>query len=332
VDVVEVLRGTAAGPLLVAAGALGAVAAVATVLVVAAWWTGRRGPAPTSSALTRGRRPTAWLLTVGAATSTLELGLLLLDGAPLTGRWPVVVLVRLLLLAGLAVLPASLAPGPAPSAGADARDPSGHDGDPPGFRAASDGTVRLVAGALSVGLLITAVLGAPTATGALPAGAMGLATAAAAVTVLGAVAAVVFRVTAPLGRTAVLAAPLALLVLVAAPVGVAITPDRVPPHQQAQLEAHGLTLDLTVAPVRPGTNEFHLYAFGVDGRPAPVRDVTVEVVGHPEGRHELFPVSDDHHLSYVLDLPEAPRWALEVGLVGPDGAHRALRWPIEPPG
>lgn len=307
-DVVEVLRGTAAGPLLVAAGALGAVAAVATVLVVAAWWTGLGRATPAIPAAAGGRSPKAWLLAVAFATSTLELVLLLLDGAPPTGRWPAVVLVRLLLLAGLAVLPA------------------------PGTPAAPGGTVRLLAGALSGGLLSSSALGAPTATGALPAGGAGLTTAAAAVALLAAVAVVVLRITAPLGQTAALAAPLALLAVVAAPAALAVAPDRIPPHQQAQLQSDGLTLDVTVAPVQAGTNEFHLYAFGSDGRPVPVRAVTVEVVGHPDGRHELFPVSADHHLSYVLDLPDAPTWTIEVGFVGPDGARHELRWPIEPPG
>ncbi|MFU8840550.1 MAG: hypothetical protein ACNA8R_07480 [Nitriliruptoraceae bacterium] len=308
-DVVEVLRGTSAGPLLVAAGAVGAVAAVATVLAVTAWWTATR----TAS----GHRPTTWLLAVAFATSTLELVLLLLDGAGPIDRWPALVLVRLVLLLGLAVLPR-----PARETSAGATEPP--DAGPVG--------TRLLALGLSVALVAGSVLGAPTATGALPAGPGGLLTAATGVLLLTAVSVAVARGTAARGGRLALAGPLVLLLVVATPVAVLVAPDRLPPHQQVQLGVDGVALDLTVAPARPGTNELHLYALGPDGRPATVRDVTVEVVGAPASRHPLFRVSPDHHLSYVLDLPPSPPWTLRITLVGPDDVSREADWDLAPAG
>ncbi|MFP4311172.1 MAG: hypothetical protein ACLFS9_04215, partial [Nitriliruptoraceae bacterium] len=133
------------------------------------------------------------------------------------------------------------------------------------------------------------------------------------------------------GHTVGLVAPLALLVAVAVPLAVVTLPDRVPPHQQDQLTVGSLTLDVTVAPLTPGTNEFHVYAFGPDGLPAPLEEVHVEVVGEPTSQHQLFPVSPDHHLSYVLELPDADRWELEVSLVPPEGDPERFVWPIAPP-
>ncbi|MFP4312528.1 MAG: hypothetical protein ACLFS9_11195, partial [Nitriliruptoraceae bacterium] len=158
-DVVEVLRGTVASPLLLGASGAGMVAAVATVLTVAAWWaatsvatSARSHPAQATSTLHRSVR---WLLAIAVAASVIEVTLLLLDGATLTGRWVAVALVRVLLLIALLLL-----------------------GD-----RAPEGASRWLGGSLAAVLLATAVLGAPTATGALPAGPAGvvIATGAAAV-------------------------------------------------------------------------------------------------------------------------------------------------------
>jgi hypothetical protein len=309
VDVVEVLRGTAAGPLLIAAGAVGVVAAVATAVAVPTWWTAPR----TGS----GRRPAAWLLELAFAATTIELVLLLLDGAGLTDRWPAVSVVRLALLLGLAVLPRPQRPVVAPP-------------DPPG----SDRVARapLLAAGLSLALLATSVLGAPSATGALGTGPRALALAAALVLVLVATTIGVVRLGAARGGVAAGVGPLVLLLVVAVPAAVGLAPDRLPPYRQVQLAVEGVALDLTVAPASPGTNEFHLYAFGPDGRPTTVREVSVEVVGTPTSRHQLFEVSPDHHLSYVLELPPTPPWVLRVRLAGPDGAAREADWTLAPPG
>jgi hypothetical protein len=309
VDVVEVLRGTSAGPLLIAAASIGALAAVATVVAVAAWWSAP--PAPS------GRRLATWLLEAAFATSSLELGLLLLDGARPTDRWPAVVLVRLVLLLGLAVLPRPDRPTSAGTAATPDAAPAG---------------TWVLAGGLSVALLAGSVLGAPTATGALPPGPGGLLAATTAALLLAAVGVTVVRRTASHGGLVALAGPLVLLLVVATPVAFLVAPDRLPPYQQVQLGVDGVALDLTVAPVQPGTNEFHLYAVGPDGRPAAVSDVTVEVMGTPASRHQLFTVSPDHHLSYVLDLPPDPPWVLRIVFTGPDDVPREADWDLAPPG
>lgn len=306
-DVVEVLRGTAASSLLVAASVAGIFAAVATVLAVAAWWA-----VPRTSP---GRRSSRWLLEVAFATSTLELTLLLLDGASLTGRWTVVAVVRLLLLAGMGLL----------ATPAD-------DGHADEAAASNAAATRGVGVALSVALLATSVLGAPTATGALPAGPSGLAIATGLALALVVATLAMLRWAAPRGTTVVLAGPLVLLLVVAAPAALATAPDRIPPHQQAQLTVDGLTLDVTVAPVQPGTNELHVYAFGSDGRPAQLAEVIVEVVGEPDSRHQLFPVSPDHHLSYVLELPTGTAWEIQLALVDTNGRALEVRWPVATPG
>lgn len=305
-DIVEVLRGTVASPLLLGASGAGMTAAVATVLAVAAWWaatsvTTSARSEPTPATATR-RRSVRWLLVIAVAASVTEVGLLLLDGATLTGRWIAVALVRLLLLVALLLL------GDRTQAGAS----------------------RWLGGSLSAVLLATAVLGAPTATGALPAGAAGMVIATVAAAVLLVAGRWVAAASARADAVGLLA-PLALLVAVALPLAIVTLPDRVPPHQQDQLAVGSLTLDVTVAPLTPGTNEFHVYAFGPDGLPAPLEEVHVEVVGEPTTRHQLFPVSPDHHLSYVLELPDADRWELEVSLLPPGSDPERFRWAIAPP-
>ncbi len=91
-DVVEVLRGTAAGPLLVAAGALGGAAAGASLVTVAMWLAVGRG-APRA-----GAGGVRWAAVVALLATVAEAGLLLVDGARPGERWLTVALARLLVL------------------------------------------------------------------------------------------------------------------------------------------------------------------------------------------------------------------------------------------
>lgn len=293
--------------MLVAASVAGGIAAVVALLTAVLWWTLDR----------RTRRlVVAPLLALGFAGSAVELVLLLVDGAAATDAWPAVALVRLLLLVGLALLP----------------DPLHGPGDRrTAQRAHGVAGPAAVAVALTAGLAATSVLGAPRATGALQTGPVAFALLSGATLLAAALAAVLVRAAARRGDGSAIAAALALVAGLAVPTALALVPDQVPPHQQTQLSVGALTLDLTVAPARAGTNEFHLYAFGTDRQPAPVHDVIVEVEGHPDTRHELLPVSVDHHLSYVLELPARPPVTLRVTLVDEDDQARSVTWGLEAP-
>lgn len=299
-DVVEVLRGTSAGPWLVAAGAVGGVAAVATVVAAVVWWTGspRSGPRRVGAPRPGGvdeAGPTATdgvpvIAGLALSASLLEAGLLLADGAEPAGRWLLAVLARVLLLLALLVLRRA--------------------GDAPPLPGSLHGALVLL-------LLVTAGLGAPTT-----ASAGQLAWPAAFVVVIAVVAGLVLAVAErrpgiPLPLLTVL-----LTAVLAVPAAVWTAPAPVPPHHQERVVVDGLTLDLTVAPVRPGTNEAHLYAFDRDGRPAPVREVHLGVAEVDGSTHRMFEVSPDHHLSYALELPPTPPWTLAFSLVGDDGRPR----------
>jgi hypothetical protein len=266
VDVVEVLRGTSAGPLTVAAGIVGAVAAAATVVLVAVLVTGTGS----DDARRRSSLRVVWLL--AAAATIAELVVLLLDGAGVGDRRPVVALARLLLLvAGGGALEHLV------------------------------GSWRWVAGGL---VLATVPLGSPTVgtTGA-------LALAVAATAGAAALVAVVLRVVSThvtgslvlgLGAVAVLAGAFAWYG----------TAEELPPYHLERVQAGAIALDVTVAPVQPGRNELHLYAWHADGREADLAAASAEVAGAPETLHELFAVTANHHLSYVLELPGGGPWEL----------------------
>jgi hypothetical protein len=302
-DVVEVLRGASAGPWLLAAGAVGGVAAVATVVAAVVVWSGWRRSARGDAAHAASPAATGLLLTLALVTSLLEAGLLLADGADPTGRWVLAVLARVLLLGALLVLHGA---GTEPRAPDVPHDPSG--------AAPHGGLGGLPGGVLTVLLLVTAALGAPTT-----AAAGQLAPPATLVVATAGLAWVVLHVAEGQQRVARSLLLGILTAVVAVPTAVWTTPDPVPPHHQERLVVDGLTLDVTVAPARPGTNEAHLYAADAAGQPAPVRDVHLAVVGMAASRHPMFEVSPDHHLSYVLELPPTPPWTVTVTLVGGDG-------------
>ena len=345
VDIVEVLRGTTAGPRLVAAGAVGGVAAAAVLIRVALWWSAGRRRRAGAVRAARATGAVALLATIA------EVVLLLTDGATLGDRWVTVALARALLL--LVFLE----------------------------RSAS----RLVRDLLAVPLLLTALFGAPLASGAAaPTTVLLVAAAALGGTMLmgrhtsssddGETAELVGTMlvgrhssssevgetaaqpsahtttppqtgtrapdddglesaappadTATLGRRTMLAS-LAVLAATAAVLGPLSAPDPVPPHHQQRQSADGLTFDLTIAPARPGPNEAHLYAFDATGQPTAVTEVRIAVVGAPSTDHELFEVSPDHHLSYALELPDAPQWQVVFRASGEDGQERELRLDID---
>jgi len=325
VDIVEVLRGTTAGPRLIAAGAVGGVAAAAVLVSVALWWAaGRRRRAGALRAV-RATGAVALLATVA------EGALLLTDGATLGDRWATLVLARALML--LVFLERN--------------------------------TSSLLRDLLAVPLLLTALFGAPLASGAAaPGTALAVAAVALAGTMLlvgvprsssqGSEAAVRTNAhtatptpartrppdddgidsaalpvdDAPVGRRTMLAS-LVALAATAAVLGPLSAPDPVPPHHQERQIADGLTFDLTIAPARPGPNEAHLYAFDATGQPTAVTEVSIAVVGDPTSDHELFEVSPDHHLSYALELPDAPPWQVVFRASGQDGKERELRIDID---
>lgn len=335
VDVVEVLRGSTAGPLLVAAGAVGGAAAGAVLVMAAAWVATRRRRTRAEDRGVHVAAVVALLGTVG------EVVLLLVDGARPGERWLTVALARLLLL--VVFMERSGSP--------RTRD------------------------VLVLPLVITAVLGAPLASGA--SGPVTVLTAAS-LALVG--VAIVVGMAGPAGRTrgpgragraggptrglpgttatgsdppqadhepraemTTAAAPPAgdrgrrslvvagtSLAVVAAVLGTLSTPDPLPPHHQQRLVVDGMTFDITVAPARPGPNEAHLYAFDPAGRPAPVDEVSVMVQGAPATAHELFEVSPDHHLTYALELPDTAGWRLVFQASGEDGRPRRLHLDVEP--
>lgn len=308
-DVVEVLRGTTAGPWLVAAGATGGLAAIATVVAVVAWWhdgAARRGTGAGDS-WRRERRVRRFdgvtvSLALALATSTLEAGLLVVDGAGTGDRWLVAVAVRLAVLAAVIAVH---------------RDGIRHQ------RPALPSTVRV---GLALVLLVTAALGAPATalSGRLwwaAAGVVGL---------LGLVG-LGWRVMVSTDRVAPVSAAMALTVLLGAPLAAWSAPDAVPPHHQERVVVDGLVLDLTFAPVQVGTNEAHLYAFDREGRSVPVTDVHLGVSGVPGSEHPMFEVSPDHHLSYALELPADPPWTVSVTLRGADERHREVTLQLDRP-
>ncbi len=310
VDIVEVLRGSTAGPLLVAAGAAGGAAAGAALVTVASWLVLGRGRDRAHArdpryagdhAHARDHARVRGVQVAGVVALLLtsaEVVLLLADGAGIGDRWLTVVLARLLLL--LAFLE---------------RD---------GHRRARD--------LLSVPVLASSLLGAPLAAGASPTPVV-LSAAVAGLAGSALVLRFATRVPPPRRSAASRPAPVpatTAILLIAFGVGLATlsTPEAVPPHHQERVVVDGLTFDLTIAPARPGPNEAHLYAFDAAGQPAPVREVSIEVEGAPGTAHELFEVSPDHHLTYALELPPDSGWQVVFQLTGTDGRARTLELPV----
>jgi hypothetical protein len=112
-----------------------------------------------------------------------------------------------------------------------------------------------------------------------------------------------------------------LVAVLALPAAVVTWPSSAPVHR-AQQQVAGTVLDVTVAPVETGRNELHLYARDTAGRPVELRDVRAEVGSLPP--QELFPVTADHWLSYVLELPPGDRWRLTLAGVTADGGELAI--------
>lgn len=287
VDVVEVLRGTSAGPLTVAAGLVGAVAAAATVVLVAVLVTGPWA----DDAGRRSSLRVVWLL--AAAATAAELVVLLLDGVGVGDRRPVVAMARLLLLvAGSGALEHLV------------------------------GSWRWVAVTL---VLVTVPLGLPMVG---TAGSLALAVAATAGAT--ALVAVVLRVASThlAGSLALTVGAVAVLVGTFAWFGAA---EELPPYHLERVRAGSIALDVTVAPVQPGRNELHVYAWHADGREADLDVASAEVAGAPGTRHELFEVTANHHLSYVLELPGVGPWELVLTAVTDAGEELHATVSLEAP-
>jgi hypothetical protein len=283
VDVVEVLRGTSTGPLTAAAGLTGALAAAATVVLVAALLV---GPERTTA---RGPVTLRLLWLLAAVTTMAELALLLVDGGSVSDRRPVAALARLLLL----------------TAGAGAADRLTRP-------------VRLLAGSL---VLLTVPLGLPRV--GTPGALLAAVAATAAAT---AVVAALLRVGSERPRV-VLASALAAIAVLTGTLAWFGTAAELPPYHLERVQAGAIALDVTVAPVQPGRNELHVYAWHPDGREAALDAASAEVVGRPDTRHDLFAVTANHHLSYVLELPADGPWELALTGVTDDGEelHATVR-------
>lgn len=295
VGVVEVVRGTVAGLTALAAVLAWAVAAAAiavlaaAVIVLAA--AGRAPAAPAAAAAaaaaappTAGRRTVVLPAWALAVAATLTEVVLLLLDGPWTDRRPTAALARLLLLVLAAV---------------------------------TAGTLPRWAELLLAGLgLLTVALGAPLA------GDLGGVAGAGAVTLVGAGLSVAVLWSRGRHRRRSGAITLGLVAVLAVPAALFAWPEPPPPTHRAHLAVDGTVFDVTVAPVAPGRNELHLYARDTDGRPVDLTDVRAQVAG--QRPQELFPVTLDHWLSYVLELPDGDRWRLTLTGVGPDGEDHEL--------
>lgn len=283
-DVTEVLRETAASGAAVAAVVAGIVAATALVVGVVLVVRERRRPGGNSRSQAGATGLAVVAVLVGSAT-VVEVALLVIDGVTITERRALVAVARLLVLA---------------AAVAVRRVP------------ADDPVLTPLLVGLGTGALATVALGAPALGNATDLG-VAVAVTFAIVIVAGALLELVLRkVTAP-------AAAVVAVALLATPASLVLAPDRVPPHHQERIVVNDVVLDVTVAPLRPGRNEVHLYAWDGVGRPLTVASTSVEVRGQAATRHELFIVSPNHHLSYALELPHADAWQLELTVQVADG-------------
>jgi hypothetical protein len=266
----------------------GTVAAPTALAAVVAWAVAAAAIAVLTAAVSvpaaGGRRPVVLPVWALAVAATLTEVVLLLLDGPWTDRRPTAALARLLVLA---------------------------------LAAATAGTLPRWAERLLAGLgVLTVALGAPLA------GDLGGLAVAAAVTLVGtglsvAVLWSLVRRGRPSG-----AITLGLVVVLAVPAALFAWPEPPPPTHRAHLAVDGTVFDVTVAPVAPGRNELHLYARDPDGRPVDLADVRAQVAG--QRAQELFPVTPDHWLSYVLELPDGDRWRLTLTGVGPDGEDHEL--------
>jgi len=297
IEPVEVLRATAASTLEVSAAIVGGVAAAAVVVLIVLAL--RRG----------GRQPTrlAWALACVASVSQIGLGLADAGSDGLTAT--------LADRRGLAVLARLAALGAAAAVDASSRR---------GRLSGGERRVALVGlGALAAVSLPLAVPAAGTFAGLLAA--IGLTAAAAVVVSIALVAAARAAITGP-------AVTLAVALAVGGGLGVLTLPERAPPYHAERLRDAGAALDITVAPVGPGRNEIHVYAWDDEDRPLAVDSIeaTVSNAGASSGT-AMFAVSPNHHLSYQLDLPEGGPWQLDVTAVLADGGSLRVSTTLEEP-
>jgi hypothetical protein len=133
-------------------------------------------------------------------------------------------------------------------------------------------------------------------------------------------------------RVPATAGTLVLVLAAGSLTGVLATPDRDIDHHTERVVVGGVAFDLTVAPVRPGRNELHLYAWGGDGEPHPLSRVDA-LVASPSGSttSEMYAVTPNHHLSYQLMLPDPGPWELELSAHRDGGEPLILRTTLETP-
>ena len=292
IDPIEVLRPAASSPQALAASLAGGAAAAGLVAVVAlallAVVDAHRGRPDATAAVPR------WLLLLVAGASAAQLALVVLPrpvqelASTLVTRQPGALLARLLLIAVLALVAAQAST------------------DRPALPSVPLAWLRAVTAALTAATIPPATAGVASASDLALVGAVVLVLA-----VVGALGlAWARRRSAPRSGLAMV---LVIVAVAVVPLVTLAQPDPPPPFHAERLAVDGVSLDITIAPVRPGRNEFHLYAW--DANEAEVDLSAAEVLlgrGTPPTRFELLRVSPNHHLSYVLELPEPGPWELTI--------------------
>lgn len=282
-DVTEILRATSVSDAGVVAIVAGIVAGSAMLVGVAL--TARR-PRALFDPARAGATTFAVVAVIAGAASVVELGVLVVDGAAATDRRPLVAVARLLVLAAALTL---------------------HRLPP------DDPVVARARGPLGIAAWATVALGAPALGSALHVS-VAFGVASVAMLVAGLLLMLLTR------RVAAPAAAALTCLFLAVPAAFILAPDRVPPYHEERIVIDDVVLDVTVAPVQPGRNELHLYAWDGSGIPLAVATTSMELTGHLETREELFVVSPNHHLSYALMLPQADSWQLRLTVqVAEDG-------------
>lgn len=133
-----------------------------------------------------------------------------------------------------------------------------------------------------------------------------------------------------LGRVA----SLTLVAVLAVP-GVMFGIPEPPPTHVERVVVDEVALDVTVAPLAPGPNEIHVYAWDAAGDEVALDSASAQVASTSAAAAgselALFAVSENHQLSYDLELPPGSSWVVTVTAVTTDGSPRTATLELEAP-